>query len=655
MSENINGPVLAASLDDLKYLVFQGMKGETGPQGPAGTDGDDGHSPYINETGYWVFWNDSTGAWVTTNYKAAGRDGEDGHSPYIGANGHWFAWSEQLDMFDDTGVAAQGSPGTPGTDGTDGVSPTVTVTNITGGHRVTITDKTHPTGQSFDVMDGEGGNGVFNINVTRSGTEGSYIYAVDKTADEIMEHRENMALTYGPMQFAYDGYGSSGTESGNFYFSLREIYNKEERIAAFVIFANRNTDVVTVTRLDDLTIKPVAVDDSLSGTSTNPVQNKAVKQALDGKGTYSKPSGGIPKSDLAQAVQTSLGKADTALQEHQSLSGYATETYVQQQIAAIPDELPSVSASDNGKVLGVVNGAWAAKADEGGGGGSVTVDSALSATSENPVQNKVVKAALDGKQDTLTAGQNVTISGNTISADVDSAEIASNVTNWLEDNVDPVGSAVVVDSSLSIEGAAADAKAVGDAISALVTITPEIKNALLSCLQNVAWANPNGQSYVNALNRALNAGSIVVTGGKFVPNLAVSTGNGIFQLYYDSSTYNRLGFALDGTGDHPMRMASTNPTTDQSFYPIPVPQDARQLKLTLPSSVSFVAYFAKWTGKWSIVVSSESWNTSYGGGTVDISGENDGNLFFACGFRNSSNSAAIKGIDRESLKLEWIV
>lgn len=39
-------------------------------------------------------------------------------------------------------------------------------------------------------------------------------------------------------------------------------------------------------------------------------------------GTYSKPSGGIPKTDLASAVQTSLGKADTALQEHQSLANY---------------------------------------------------------------------------------------------------------------------------------------------------------------------------------------------------------------------------------------------------------------------------------------------------------------------------------------------
>ena len=41
-------------------------------------------------------------------------------------------------------------------------------------------------------------------------------------------------------------------------------------------------------------------------------------------GTYSKPAGGIPKADLVAAVQTSLGKADTALQEHQSLAAYRT-------------------------------------------------------------------------------------------------------------------------------------------------------------------------------------------------------------------------------------------------------------------------------------------------------------------------------------------
>lgn len=38
------------------------------------------------------------------------------------------------------------------------------------------------------------------------------------------------------------------------------------------------------------------------------------------QGKYEKPSTGIPKSDLASAVQTSLGKADSALQSHQTVS-----------------------------------------------------------------------------------------------------------------------------------------------------------------------------------------------------------------------------------------------------------------------------------------------------------------------------------------------
>lgn len=50
----------------------------------------------------------------------------------------------------------------------------------------------------------------------------------------------------------------------------------------------------------------------------------AAKGFTKNTGTYSKPTGGIPKTDLAVAVQASLGKADTALQEHQSLAAYRT-------------------------------------------------------------------------------------------------------------------------------------------------------------------------------------------------------------------------------------------------------------------------------------------------------------------------------------------
>ena len=53
----------------------------------------------------------------------------------------------------DTGeTGATGPQGPKGADGTDGVSPTVTVTDINGGHRVTITDATGA--KTFDVMDG---------------------------------------------------------------------------------------------------------------------------------------------------------------------------------------------------------------------------------------------------------------------------------------------------------------------------------------------------------------------------------------------------------------------------------------------------------------------------------------------------------------------
>ena len=55
------------------------------------------------------------------------------------------------------------------------------------------------------------------------------------------------------------------------------------------------------------------------------------------------------------------------------------------------------------------------------------------------------------------------------------------VTAWLDENVDPVGSAVVVDSSLSISGAAADAKATGDGLT-------DLKNSLNTLLDNITVA-----------------------------------------------------------------------------------------------------------------------------------------------------------------------
>lgn len=82
--------------------------------------------------------------------------------------------------------------------------------------------------------------------------------------------------------------------------------------------------ITALTQHQDISGKEDKSNKVTTWTST-PTDNhypseKLVKGSLDSK--YEKPSTGIPKSDLASDVQTSLGKADTALQAHQSLAGY---------------------------------------------------------------------------------------------------------------------------------------------------------------------------------------------------------------------------------------------------------------------------------------------------------------------------------------------
>ena len=128
----------------------------------------------------------------------------------------------------------------------------------------------------------------------------------------------------------------------------------------------------------------VVVDSALSDSSTNPVQNKVVKGALDDK------------------VDKVTGKG---------LTLYNELSYVQQDKGTEGDNLGYIKGVGfDGTIynLGrIKNG--------------VTVDSALSSSSENPVQNKVVKNALDAKSavsisDTLADGDtiaNITIDGVT--------------------------------------------------------------------------------------------------------------------------------------------------------------------------------------------------------------------------------------------------
>ena len=121
----------------------------------------------------------------------------------------------------------------------------------------------------------------------------------------------------------------------------------------------------------------VDVDNALSATSTNPVQNKAITAALAGKAGTSvattSSNGLMSKADKTKLDGIAAGATKITIDSAMSgssnnpVANHVVKQYVDDKVAAA--------------------------------GSNVTVDAALSSTSTNPVQNKAVKAAIDAKAD----------------------------------------------------------------------------------------------------------------------------------------------------------------------------------------------------------------------------------------------------------------
>lgn len=131
-------------------------------------------------------------------------------------------------------------------------------------------------------------------------------------------------------------------------------------------------------------------------------EDLSIPRKKDVEEKYTMPTGGIPKSDLSSSVQSSLGKAETALQTAPVTSvngktgavtlgksdiGLGNVDNVRQYSATNPPpypvtsvngrtgivtihEVPAVTTADNGKFLRVVSGAWAAVEIANANGGS---------------------------------------------------------------------------------------------------------------------------------------------------------------------------------------------------------------------------------------------------------------------------------------------
>ncbi len=115
-------------------------------------------------------------------------------------------------------------------------------------------------------------------------------------------------------------------------------------------------------------------------------------------------------------------------------------------------------------------------------------------------------------------------------------QVAEAVSDWADEHI-TVETGVVIDTSLSVAGAAADAKKTGDEISDLKSaieqasgLTSAIKSALLQLAQKVAYIDENGQDYYDDLYDALYPPIVVTAITLNTNSLSFTTLNSTQQL-----------------------------------------------------------------------------------------------------------------------------
>lgn len=244
----------------------------------------------------------------------------------------------------------------------------------------------------------------------------------------------------------------------------------------------------------------------------------ALETAIAAK--YSKPSGGIPETDLASGVQSALALARTSIQ---SLADYYSKTEVDALIDAVGSEqyvdvttLPTASASTLGKIYLVgpdANGFYDRYYTSYDGS---TYSWVAAGNTEINLANYATKSEVSQLQqevNSLPRGKNYGFFTTSADLPADATEegfayvgATEPYAIWTFDGDN------WTDSGVSANAFNANEEQVKDSVDEYLEEHPTItgtfnnsaKRALIALLEKVAYIDGNGQSYLAVLNAALN-------------------------------------------------------------------------------------------------------------------------------------------------------
>ena len=316
----------------LNLVLEKGDKGDTGETGPAGTDGADGHSPVITiVNGIWHIDGISTGI------GAVGPQGEQGPQGIQGPAGADGADGAKGDKGDTGPQGPQGEQGIQGPQGSPGAdAPTITGITIRQSDYhmiVTLSD-----GTSYDAGYCRGAAGAGTGDMLAS------TYDPNGKAQDIFAYVDNAISGVTVTTDATPTQGSTNpVQSGGVYTALANKLDKTgdgSSVTAAFTAASSRTNIATGEKLSVLFGKIAKWFSDLG--------------SLAFKST-------VAKTDLARDVQTSLGKADSALQSvTKSDVGLGNVDNVKQYSASNPPPYPVTSVNGQTGDVEVQSGSEAA-------------------------------------------------------------------------------------------------------------------------------------------------------------------------------------------------------------------------------------------------------------------------------------------------------